>query len=871
MGCGFVHVAVRQHDILEKKLYHARAHHIKFAWMAPAGLPERGYVQPLRQGIQYSYRKSSVRARILKPYQVFDLGIFGNKVFFSHPARDPLLVVRIERTDIFLTIRVDESRDTDLSSNSLTISHFGNKMGGDYSVGGSDADFSQLADAAQLLSNAGVCAATNLFFTKSAQKNPVFMAIPGSSANNKLTVEPAVLGEFSVILDSFQIKTLKNATFKKLEIKDVVLLDGPSKSVEFANCQFDLRFNDGSLSDSGLVLRQCLFPNSLANFQGSPQFFDRDWVVDGCEFGHDGNFQGSGSNFNNNFQFVKGIVVKNSRFRQSANLGFSTFEGPVDIEKNQFGAVPALAMSFSTGSGLDTLIVANNFFHFDGLLPTNISSGSPAQIGLSDLKNLQFSHNSIQYSSENPAFEHLAAISVYDWENCRFENNLIKTAGGNANVFNFGVSWTNKFDYNNFDAGPEGIIPIYQSLAQWQNLTGLDLNSTDLAVKFEAENDPSSLSTDLHLAGDSPNLPLTTHVLSGITTDFDGQPRGLTLTAVGADEPSLNSAAGAVWPGDFDANNQVTTLDWLHLGLALGQNPTGPARADQSIGWSPKFAADWPDSVQNVNSKHADANGDGHISLADTLAFVQNFGEEHFILGKSETRSGMVLKIEMPAGPFSNGQKITAPIILGHVPDEIYGLAFDLEFSQNAIKPSSCWVEFPDSWLGKIASSSIGFYKKNTGYGQMPVALTRFDGQNATGFGQIGTLHFEVGSLADSLKIEVVGTHGILANGEEKPITPEPTPAVEILVSQKNLSEKMIVQISPNPTSDLLFLEFFEENYPVQSAEISIFNTVGVLVFTQKTTNGQAKIDVSNLPAGLYEIKILGEKGVFSGSFILQK
>lgn len=59
---------------------------------------------------------------------------------------------------------------------------------------------------------------------------------------------------------------------------------------------------------------------------------------------------------------------------------------------------------------------------------------------------------------------------------------------------------------------------------------------------------------------------------AGISTDIDGQNRSLVSPAIGADEPGNLPLAGPVWPGDCDADLHVSTLDWLHLGVAIGQN-----------------------------------------------------------------------------------------------------------------------------------------------------------------------------------------------------------------------------------------------------------------------------------------------------------
>ena len=58
------------------------------------------------------------------------------------------------------------------------------------------------------------------------------------------------------------------------------------------------------------------------------------------------------------------------------------------------------------------------------------------------------------------------------------------------------------------------------------------------------------------------------------------------------------------------------------------------------------------------------------------------------------------------------------------------------------------------------------------------------------------------------------------------------------------------VSLYPNPANDKLFLEGLEEE-----SEISIYNAMGMKVKTT-TLQGDAEINISELPAGLYLLRI---------------
>jgi hypothetical protein len=764
-----------------------------------------------------------------------------------------------------LELRVEESRDISLSDNLLTINAFSNRMGGDYTVGGEGADFAQLSDAAKMLASAGVCGPVNLWLRKSAQDPAHFGAIPGSIPARSVSIQPESSGMDGPFLENLDLKNLKNVKFKRLHVGGTCLSDGPNRRIEFAGCLMQGAFTDQSAGDSGMVFNQCRFPQSLVNIDGSPQVNDREWRIENCVFGNN-----EGPLFNNyagdlEISFAQGVTLRNCEFLQTANVWLHDLSNGLNVENNRFGAVYGLSVGFSVGTASAPLLIANNFFHFKGLAPFN---PAPDLVSLFELKYPYFLHNSVHYSTENSIFDQPVALTINNWENGRFEGNLIKT-GGSAQMFDFSTSWfVNVFNHNNYDLGPEGIIPGFESLASWQNLTGLDLQTTKLPVKFEAENDPTGLSNDLHLATDSPNKPLTINLQSGISTDIDGQTRSIVSPAIGADEPGFLPLAGPVWPGDCDADQLVSTLDWLQLGVAIGQNLQGPARTDQSISWSPKYATDWPDSIQSVNGKHLDCDGNGVVTVLDTLAIVQNFGEEHFLVGPAADRSGTVLKIELPAGPYYPGQKLVAPILLGTSEEDFYGLALGFAFSEGAVAPGSFWVDFQNSWLGQNGVNLMVFYKKNPVSGQFPVAVVRKDGQNATGYGQVGVLHFTIGSLADSLKIGVVHAEGILSDGQKKSIAPEPVTPVEITLSLKENPRYGDLRLWPNPGTGQYQLEFPDNSGKL---DMMVFDAMGRFVFAQQTSNARATLDLRHLPAGRYRLAVTGEKKWAARWFVLMK
>ncbi len=72
------------------------------------------------------------------------------------------------------------------------------------------------------------------------------------------------------------------------------------------------------------------------------------------------------------------------------------------------------------------------------------------------------------------------------------------------------------------------------------------------------------------------------------------------------------------------------------------------------------------------------------------------------------------------------------------------------------------------------------------------------------------------------------------------------------------------LKIYPNPASDKITIETSETQ---TKSELSIWNLDGQEIITRPTTELRTQLDVSNLPCGVYGVKMVGEKGMQVGKF----
>ena len=336
----------------------------------------------------------------------------------------------------------------------------------------------------------------------------------------------------------------------------------------------------------------------------------------------------------------------------------------------------------------------------------------------------------------------------------------------------------------------------------------------------------------------------------------------------------LGHAQGCVWPGDTDDNAVVNHFDVLAIGLTHGES--GFPRPNASSQWAGQTAQDW-NTVQPIaglpNYKHIDANGDGFINQQDVLVVRQNYGQSYL-------RQDASLLGDIPffveGQTARQGQRLSLPLILGsptHLPNGVYGIAFSLDYDADKVFGNSLGFDFSQSWLG---TDLLVFEQVHQQLGRIDVAIVRKDRMNVTHFGELGRLNLTIRddilrrSAVDSLPLilrnvrlinnanEVIGTNRL---GSQVMIQ-SPTGL------EANEAQAGFWQVFPNPSTGWLHLTWAED---AQVEHLSIFDGLGRLVWQQNLeSNGQSHLNLNHLPAGIYHLRLVGDKIFETKSLVLK-
>ena len=326
--------------------------------------------------------------------------------------------------------------------------------------------------------------------------------------------------------------------------------------------------------------------------------------------------------------------------------------------------------------------------------------------------------------------------------------------------------------------------------------------------------------------------------------------------------PECSIDSSEVWPGDTNDDGIANHLDLLNIGLAYGA--TGPERFVQATNWAGQPAPRWSDSFSDeLNYKHADANGDGLVFMDDIAVIQANYGETRESPGSTPgedsneviaTEGDPSIFVDLPEiGMLPSGAAFSVPVILGsenRSVESVYGIAFTIEYDANLIDPNQLRLSVPDSWLGDAEEDLLTIQKAYPDEGKIEIAISRTDGQSVTGYGVVALMSGIIVDLVGlrTTKVKVSKVRAIRPDNTIIPIYPDERST--IISDIDDLSSDAIT-VFPNPTNGVL-------SWTLPSSErvvnIELLNVQGKRI--QQYTADASTIDISNFPEGIYFLRL---------------
>lgn len=326
----------------------------------------------------------------------------------------------------------------------------------------------------------------------------------------------------------------------------------------------------------------------------------------------------------------------------------------------------------------------------------------------------------------------------------------------------------------------------------------------------------------------------------------------------------------SVYPGDCNYDLYANAQDFLSIGLAYGD--TTIPRTNQSIVWDAHYAANSGNSFANgLDYKHADCNGDGIINFDDTTAIIQNhFNGPHVYsyrqMQGNHDRSNPLLYVVATPDTCGVHSTIHLDIYLGDsmTPvNNIYGISFRLSYSPtNAIHPGTLVDTIQNSFMGIVNSNLLAGKIHDAVNPFVDFGIVGIDHHDRGGFGLLGTADVVTEDNLSGIHVvyfDISDVHAI--DSAENQVAISTMGDSVVLINNVGIPKTDInetVHLFPIPAKDKVYL-FVENN---QAYEICFVDVLGRNVLEQKINSGNAAIDVSKLPNGVYTAKVLTDKGV---------
>ena len=333
-----------------------------------------------------------------------------------------------------------------------------------------------------------------------------------------------------------------------------------------------------------------------------------------------------------------------------------------------------------------------------------------------------------------------------------------------------------------------------------------------------------------------------------------------------------------IHPGDADADMKANVYDLLNIGLGYGT--IGMERPLATENWEGQVGPDWNNyTVEGINYKHLDSNGDGIISEADINAISANYTPEQQLDIPPYEEGTPELSVEFSVDSvfFENDGptqiEVMATINLGTTDlpiEDLHGLAFVMKYPQDLVPPHSVNSEYQsDSFLGE-EESILWLEKDLYELGRNDIVVSRKSGSEITGEGGIFTTFFVIivdiiGGRAENETEFTVQLENIVGvDGEGNPIAINGAADATFMIINNTTSATndpvlaAKTKISPNPAQTQVQINTADLN----TQEIEIFDTFGQSVLRQKAQIGQTNLDISALGTGMYMVYVRAEEGV---------
>jgi len=336
-----------------------------------------------------------------------------------------------------------------------------------------------------------------------------------------------------------------------------------------------------------------------------------------------------------------------------------------------------------------------------------------------------------------------------------------------------------------------------------------------------------------------------------------------------------------VLPGDANGDRLANNFDVLSMGLA--QSYSGPQRPQAHLQFTGQGAHAWGSHLPSgVDHVHSDANGDGTITPADFVAIDLNYSAPQ----KRDTTQlgqpgGAPLFLEIDNANATPGDTVGIRVMLGTADQpaqDVYGLAFSLQYDQTLIDSGSVKVSYTNSWLGAEGIDLVGIDQTFYSQQQVDVGVVRTDQIFRRGYGLAVDITVVIDDVVGKQNaIETLALdlrHILLIDPAGRVLEVDPLSA-ELLVSYDDETASLTPadawssawNVFPQPAHERLTCEW-DSNWRVSMLEV--VDAQGRVCY-RATPRGDAHVlSTLSWSPGLYQVRLQSDRKIFSRKIMIR-
>lgn len=352
------------------------------------------------------------------------------------------------------------------------------------------------------------------------------------------------------------------------------------------------------------------------------------------------------------------------------------------------------------------------------------------------------------------------------------------------------------------------------------------------------------------------------------------------------DSVFIDVDTNCVWPGDADRDFTVTLNDLISIGVAYGS--VGSDRANASTHFMPQLSPDWGNSLNGVDYKHIDTDGDGYINDNDTLAISKNLGKSHSkgnILNNNP--NGRPLFFEFSKDTFLASDTVHAYLSLGNnskPADGAYGAVAEHDFGKKWIESGTYRFEVLCDIFCASTGTQLSLSRQDAASSSGEEAIVRLDRKGASGSGKLGEVSFVLrdsmagySSSGEWIYLRFSGAKLIDKSGKDIGYNAINDSAI-VFKNKKDAdaatginfpNKPANIRIYPNPARDAFYLEAGD----LEITSVSLVNLLGEQVYLSKNNPraGVHKIPTGHLPDAIYIVVVESGAGIYNSKVIIQR